>query len=283
MSLSSLQLDAFIAVAHEKSFSGAALKMAITQSALSQRVLNLEHELGTSLFIRESSGLRLTESGEKLLRYCQTKEMLETEAIAHLKETSHSLAGIIRIGVFSSLAKPVIARISEFIKHHPDVQVEMVNSELRHLPDLLSTGQVDFIFLNAPLERQQVECHHVGFEDYVFVRSTKRHSRSDVYLDHDKEDMTTFDFFKQQGQKKILKKRSYFNNIDLVIEATRQGIGMALVPAHLIHEQKGLEIVSDYKSYKSPVYFCYYIQSFYAPLQKVVIDLFRQKNFFEAN
>lgn len=46
----------------------------ITQSALPQRILNLESDLGSTLFIRESSGILLTELGQRMLRYCQMKD-----------------------------------------------------------------------------------------------------------------------------------------------------------------------------------------------------------------
>ena len=63
MSLSSLYLDAFVGVAKAESFSGAAKGLHITQSALSQRIKNLEDELGLTLFLRMTSGVRLTEQG----------------------------------------------------------------------------------------------------------------------------------------------------------------------------------------------------------------------------
>ena len=65
MSLSSLQIDAFLAVCETKSFTAAAAKLHITQSALSQRIKNLEDELGSTLFVRESTGVRTTDLGER--------------------------------------------------------------------------------------------------------------------------------------------------------------------------------------------------------------------------
>ncbi len=284
MSLSSLQLDAFAAVAREKSFSEAANKLGITQSALSQRVLNLEDELGTTLVIRQTSGLRLTEQGEKLLRYCQTKEMLESDVLSGLKtKSTGSLAGFVRIAAFSSIAKSlVIPLLGPWVRTHPNVQIEMISAELRDIPGLLTSGSADFIFLNQASPLNGAENHLIGSEEYVLIGGTKKGSRQDVYLDHDMEDLTTFDFFKNQGQKNISLKRSYFNNIDVLIEAVKQGIGLAVVPVHLLKDIKGIEIRAKDNKSKSPIYFSYYRQSFYTPLQKEIIELFVKRGNFVA-
>lgn len=81
MSLPSLYLDAFLAVAQTQGFSSAASILNITQSALSQRIKNLEEHLGLTLFIRTPNGANLTEQGERLLRYCQTRDSLESELV----------------------------------------------------------------------------------------------------------------------------------------------------------------------------------------------------------
>src|SRR5690606_24636694 len=103
MSLSSKQLAAFLGVTREGSFSLAAQRLHITQSALSQRVRQLEEELETGLIIRDAAGLQLTPAGEELLRYCQVRESLETEALSRISSTQSSSGGTIRIGGFSSV------------------------------------------------------------------------------------------------------------------------------------------------------------------------------------
>src|SRR4051812_42865459 len=101
MSLSSLQLDAFLTVAQTLNFTKAADQLHITQSALSQRIMKLEEELETSLFIRDRAGLKLTEAAQDLIRYCRCKNSLEDEFLSGLRDAS--LAGVIRIGGLSSL------------------------------------------------------------------------------------------------------------------------------------------------------------------------------------
>lgn len=278
MSLSSLYLDAFQAVSQEGSFSAAAKSIGLTQSALSQRVLNLELEIGTTLFIRESSGIRLTETGEKLLRYCQSKQLLEAEFMQSLLPgQDKDLSGLLRVGGFSTLNRSILVPLfGLWLQEHPRVQLELLQAELRELPERLISGKVDLVFLSRPMEKRGVESLLLGFEENVLVQSTKKF-RKDIFLDHDPEDMTTFDFFSLQGKRKVDLKRNFLGDIHSVIEGVKQGLGRAVIPAHLAEQERGLEVVGGFKPLKVPVYLCYYTQSFYTRLQTAALARLRSE------
>lgn len=270
MSLSSLYLDAFVEVARLRSFSKAAGKLNVTQSALSQRVLNLEQEIGSSLFIRDPSGLRLTDLGQRLLRYCHSKSMLESEFMESLKsEDAKSLRGIVRVGAFSTVDRSVVLPIfTDLIRSHPGVHLELRSQELRQLPAMLFSGAVDLIVGSQSLEKQGIENHRLGDEEYVLIQSAGKFSRDEIYLDYDEEDQTTIDFFKMQPRKTSTRiKQNFMNDIYFIIDAVRAGIGRAVVPLHLLRDVKGVEVVKGYQSMKVPVYLSFYTQAFYSELQ----------------
>lgn len=273
MSLSSLQLDAFVAVARTQSFSGAAKALSITQSALSQRILNLEDEIGSTLFIREASGVRLTELGQKLLRYCQMKDTLEGEFIEGLKPQKKSeLGGIIRVGGFSTVMRSLLVpSLTPILLENSQVQVEFFTKEVRDLPKLLESGGADFVLLNRPFEKQGIINQLLGHEEYVLVAPKNKSYREDVFLDHDPVDSTTADFFKTQSRAPKNYRRSYYDEIYSIIDGVLAGVGRAVLPLHLVKHIKGLEISKSYKSMKSPVYLTYYEQSYLTLLQKRVI------------
>ena len=77
--LDSAGLDCLAALADERSFERAAQRLAVTQSAVSQRLRNLEAQLGQLLVVR-SRPLRLTEPGKVLLRYARQMQALRTDA-----------------------------------------------------------------------------------------------------------------------------------------------------------------------------------------------------------
>ena len=97
MSLLHPQLEAFLAVIEEGSFDRAAKRLAVTPSALSQRIKGLEDRLGTVVLKRESPVVP-TQAGQKLLRRAQAMQLLETEALAEFSG-AQSGDGIIRLTI----------------------------------------------------------------------------------------------------------------------------------------------------------------------------------------
>src|SRR5690242_467412 len=111
MALPAHQLDAFHAVAATGSFSRAAARLHVTQPALSQRIQQLETELKKRVFVRSPSGVKLTEAGSRLLRYCQVQRALEAELLEDLTVDGTSgpeLSGNLRIAAFSSVARSCV-------------------------------------------------------------------------------------------------------------------------------------------------------------------------------
>ena len=280
MSLSSLQLDAFTEVARRGSFSDAAERLHITQSALSQRILNLESELGSTLFIRESSGIRLTDLGQRLLRYCQARESLEGEFMQALKsKESSELAGLVRVAGFSTVVRSVlIPALADLGAKNPSVQLEIMSKELREIPSLLETGQCEFALLSRPLDRHGLESQLLGHEENVLVQAKGKKTREGVFLDHDEDDTMTIEYLKHQGRgAPKLVSRSYLDEIYALIDGVLAGLGRAVVPLHIARSIKGLEIVPGQKPLRSPVYLVYYHQAFFTSLQSAVIETLREK------
>lgn len=273
MSLSSIQLDAFITVAREKNFSKAAHKLHITQSALSQRIANLEQALGATLFLREPAGVMLTELGLALLRYCQIKEGLEADFLTRTQSAEReTLSGMLRIAGFSTITQSMLMPVlAKFVKKHPAVQMNLLCRELRELPGLLMSGQADFIFLTQPLQKQGIENYLLGYEEYLLIQPKNRSFREDVYLDHDEEDTSTLDFFNIQTKPPKTWRRSFLDEIYLIIAGVQAGMGRAVVPWHIAKNSKDIEIVKGYKPLKIPVYFTYYNQTFYTRLHQLII------------
>ncbi len=123
MKITSHQLEAFFETAKRRSFSRAAAALNVTQSALSQRVANLEGDLGVTLFVRDPSGPVLTPAGETLLRHCQVTDALEQEVLGQLKSTTDHLAGSVRVAAYSSvLRSKIVPSLAPLLRKHPSIQ-----------------------------------------------------------------------------------------------------------------------------------------------------------------
>ncbi|MBK8201494.1 MAG: LysR family transcriptional regulator [Bdellovibrionales bacterium] len=164
MSLPSLYLDAFLAVAKTEGFSSAAKQLNITQSALSQRIKNLEDELGLTLFIRTPMGANLTEHGERLLRYCQTRDSMEEELIHDLNVSkAFEITGTLKIASYSSILRSVlIPALQPLLKKYPNILCEFICSGMPDLPGLLQRAEVDFIVMDYRFERANLQAAVIG-------------------------------------------------------------------------------------------------------------------------
>ena len=120
-------LLAFLAVAREGSFTRAAAKLGVSQSALSQTIRALEARLDLRLLVRTTRSVSATEDGEHLLRTVAPRfDEIEAE-LAMLSERRSKPAGTIRIsaGEHSALTvlQPAIARL---LPQYPDINVEVI-------------------------------------------------------------------------------------------------------------------------------------------------------------
>jgi DNA-binding transcriptional LysR family regulator len=272
--LSSLYLDAFFAAARSLNFSLAARELHITQSALSQRIKGLEEELDLTLFVRLPRGVQLTEAGTRLLRYCQARFSMEQELLEQLtgRSTKQGLGGVVRIGGYSSIVRSVLMpALGPILRDNPHVQVHFQSAELRDLPDLLLTGNVDFIVTDSPLHRADVETVELGQEECVMTESTEHGAPDGVYLDHDPDDPTTAKFFRMQAEPLPEYRRCFMDETYAIIDGVALGLGRALVSRHLIARDARIRVVAGYRSMFVPVLLHYHKQPFYTALQRAAI------------
>src|SRR2546426_6000584 len=114
-------LLAFLAVARERSFTKAAAKLGVSQSALSHTVRGLEARLGVRLLTRTTRSVSPTEAGERLLMTVGPRlEEIEVE-LAALSELRDKPAGTVRITAAEHAAKTIIwPKLATFLPDYPD-------------------------------------------------------------------------------------------------------------------------------------------------------------------
>jgi DNA-binding transcriptional LysR family regulator len=122
---------AFVAVAQERSFTRAAGRLGVSQSALSHTIRALEARLGVRLLTRTTRSVSPTDAGERLLQTVAPRlEEIEAE-IAAVSELGEKAAGTIRITAIDHVVDSVLwPRLAPVLEQYPDVRVE-INSEYR--------------------------------------------------------------------------------------------------------------------------------------------------------
>ena len=120
-------LLAFVAVARERSFTNAAAKMGVSQSALSHTIRQLEERLGVRLLTRTTRSVSPTEAGERLLRNIGPRfEEIEAE-VAAITELRNKPAGTIRITATEYAADAILLpKLAKLLREYPDIKVEII-------------------------------------------------------------------------------------------------------------------------------------------------------------
>src|SRR5437764_6811092 len=142
------QLEYFVAVAEEASFTRAASRVHVAQPGVSAQVRRLESELGQQLLDRSGRSVRLTEVGSAVLPFARAA----LDAVANARLAVDELAGLVRgqvtVGMVSGCALPVLAELLAGFHHRfPGVAISLVEDNSDRLVERLGTGQLDLALI----------------------------------------------------------------------------------------------------------------------------------------
>lgn len=164
----------FYYCAQNRSFSTAARKLYISQSAVSQSIKQLEKQLGVTLFFRKSRAIQLTSEGEILFSYAsQAFNFLKT-AETKLQEIEGLRSGEIKIGVSDSICKYfIMPYIERFGQLYPKVAIKIINRTTPQLLEVLKNGLVDMVISTLPVNNDLFHSTKFIEVNDIFVASEK--------------------------------------------------------------------------------------------------------------
>lgn len=139
------QLEHFIAVAEELSFTKAAARANIAQSGLSMSIRALESELGTPLFLREGRTVRLSPGGEALLPEARRVLSALREAREVIDESRGVLRGTLSVAFAQTYESPspLVLLLGRFHREHPQVEIRVFQGASRTGYEALRKGDLD--------------------------------------------------------------------------------------------------------------------------------------------
>lgn len=249
-------LTAFLAVAEESSFTRAALRLGLSQSALSQIVRRLEAKLGLRLLSRTTRSVAPTAAGAQLI--ATLAPMLDDmdRAIAALGELRDRPAGTIRITTVEHAAKTILVpAMQQLLPEHPDIKVEITVDY--GLADVVADRFDAGVRLGGEIAKDMIAVRIgpdipmaiVGSPSY-FRRCTAPLSPADV-AEHRAINLrlptsgTLNRWRLMQGRKETRVQVDgplVFNTIELILDATLAGLGLAYLPLDQVqhHLDQGL-------------------------------------------
>ncbi|MEP4030033.1 LysR family transcriptional regulator [Roseibium polysiphoniae] len=144
------QITAFTYVARERSFSGAASVLSVTQSSITQHVANLEKRMGTQLFVRRRDGLEMTRAGSELFRITDRLATLDQLVTEKVNDYSALTDGHIRI--IANAPRPAMPIISRYGELFPKVQIDFTLYNWTTAMGLVADRHVDIAIVTEPEE-----------------------------------------------------------------------------------------------------------------------------------
>lgn len=163
------QLEAFVAVVEEKSFSRAGAKLLRTQPAISQSIKRLEEWSGEPLFDRSSKSGVLTQAGQLLYDYAKKVLNLRKEAQAAVRELRALERGRLAIGANESTALYLLPVLKLFRERHPGVQVTVTRSLSREIPNAILRYEIELGVLSFDPHHRDLESTVVSLDELCMI------------------------------------------------------------------------------------------------------------------
>lgn len=221
----------FRTIAQERNISKAAQKLYISQSTLSKFLTQLEAELGTRLFNRSCTPLKLTAAGERFLQYVSDASQLHEHYMRRIAQSDNSAMRQLHIGVGPWTGSFVISHVFEpFRRLYPDIDLKLYEEIDDNIHRMLSQKQLD-IAVVVHTEVDRVHPSAAWFETLIsqhrLLVISKEHFLAGLITDSDHnsiENPKYMDLRMLSNQRMILGKAGQRINNDMRDVFTRYGI-----------------------------------------------------------
>jgi len=264
----------FIAVARERSFTKAAAKLGLSQSALSYSIRTMEERLGVRLLTRTTRSVSLTEAGDRLFRSIAPKFDEIASEIAALSALRDKPAGIVRITTVEHAGETIIwPAMVGLMRDYPDIRVEIIHDY--GLADIAADRFDAGVRLGEQVDKDMISAR-IGpdFRMGVVVAPSYFVSRSRPVTPEDLADhaciplrLPTGGFapweFRKEGRELTVRVQgdAAFNTLAMIRQASLEGFGLAYLPEDLVtyplEEGRLVRVLEDWCPIR-PGYHLYY-------------------------
>ena len=245
------QLRAFIAIAELGTFTAGALRVHVTQAAISMQIRQLENELGARLFVRAPRRVMLTEAGEQLLQRARHILRDHDAAVDEIAELAGAERGRRRVGSASAMVTTDVLPklLKEIRRKHARAEVTVASGTSEALVQQILSGEIDVAFVSLPVEARGINTERLSQDQLVAIASPR----------HPLAKQRTISAYTLAGEKLILGERGgntrrlidlFFSqagvSLHVSMELSRQAairrmveedMGVGIVPLHTVRDE----------------------------------------------
>jgi DNA-binding transcriptional LysR family regulator len=276
MLLETSHLQTLLAVAKNGSFSKAAEELHVTQSAISQNIKSIENKLKVKLIQRTSKGVQLTEEGHKI--YGLARDFINRiDSVVHsIQEEKELMKGSVRIGTLMGIGKSwLTSRLLDFTQEYPEVIFQAKYANPEELIDLFENNELDCLIISEQHLPSLGEKVHV-FNEFLTLVAPKNQEfeelkelNMDILLKfpiilYDKSDALFYRWCREKlgTIPKKINRRLVINSHGAMIQAVAKGMGVAVLPSHVIkrsyYKDKVLNLGSHFEVFNQKYFYVFH-------------------------
>jgi DNA-binding transcriptional LysR family regulator len=241
-------IETFLWVVTLGSFRGAAQRLNTTQPAISQRIAQLERELGVKLLNRDHRVASPTTSGRQLMVYAEKLIGLRSEMMAAVGDRS-AMRGVMRLGVAETIVHTWLSRLIKSVNTaYPNLSLEIEVDITPNLSARLLAQEIELAFVLGPLSVSSVRNRPLCDYPIGFLASPSLGLGNGPLTVHDLAKFPIITFPRKTQPYEIV--RSLFNRPELppirlhasaslatVIHMAIEGLGIAVIPTAIVENE----------------------------------------------
>ncbi len=241
-------IETFLWVVTLGSFRGAAQRLNTTQPAISQRIAQLEREMGVKLLNRDHRVASPTTSGRQLMVYAEKLIGLRSEMMAAVGDRS-AMRGVMRLGVAETIVHTWLSRLIKSVNTaYPNLSLEIEVDITPNLSARLLAQEIELAFVLGPLSVSSVRNRPLCDYPIGFLASPSLGLGNGPLTVHDLAKFPIITFPRKTQPYEIV--RSLFNRPDLppirlhasaslatVIHMATEGLGIAVIPTAIVENE----------------------------------------------
>jgi DNA-binding transcriptional LysR family regulator len=241
-------IETFLWVVTLGSFRGAAQRLNTTQPAISQRIAQLEREMGVKLLNRDHRVASPTTSGRQLMVYAEKLIGLRSEMMAEVGDRS-AMHGVMRLGVAETIVHTWLSRLIKSVNTaYPNLSLEIEVDITPNLSARLLAQEIELAFVLGPLSASSVRNRALCDYPIGFLASPALGLGNGALTVHDLAKFPIITFPRKTQPYEIV--RSLFNRPDLppirlhasaslatVIHMAIEGLGIAVIPTAIVENE----------------------------------------------
>lgn len=289
-------LVAFLAVARERSFTRAATKLGMTQSALSQIIRNLEERIGVRLLNRTTRSVTPTQAGERLFLSIGPRFNEMDTALAALGELRDKPAGTVRLTATEHAATAlVLPALAKILPKYPDIHVEVIidygltNIVAQQVDAGIRPGELVARDMIAVRVSPDLRMAVVGSPSYFAGRKRPKtpqdltsHNCLNLRLPTHGGSLYAWEFEKNGRELNVrVEGQLVFNSAELLLEGALEGLGLAyLTEGHVqryVAQGQLVRVLADWCPPFSGYHLYYPSRRQHSPAFALVLDALRYR------